>query len=48
VRSGLEDIYLKAYGSMAEVKKGLAVYSCSTTKNGGTKILTGRPWLWFT
>ncbi len=43
-----EDIYLKAYGSMARGRKGLPPISCSTTKNGGTKTLTGRPRLWFT
>jgi transposase InsO family protein len=43
-----EDIYLKAYGSMAEAKKGLTPISCSTTKNDGTKTSTGRPRLWFT
>lgn len=28
-----EDIYLKAYGSMAEVKKGLATYFMFYNKN---------------
>ena len=43
-----EDIYLKAYASMAEVKKGLATTSSSTTKNDGIITLTGRHRLWFT
>jgi hypothetical protein len=43
-----EYIYLKSYGSMAEVKKGLATYFISTTKKDDNKTLTGRHRLWFT
>jgi len=33
-----EDIYLKAYGSMAEVKEGLATYFQFIMKNVGTNF----------
>jgi transposase InsO family protein len=42
-----EDVYLKAYSSMTEARKGLALYfTNSTTKNGGTITLTRRLRLW--
>jgi len=38
-----EDIYLKAYGSIIEVKKDLLNISHFTTNNGGIEILTENP-----
>jgi len=40
-------VILKAYGSMAEVKKGLATHFMFYNENDGIKTLTGRPRLWF-
>jgi len=38
---GCEDIYLKAYSSMAEAKKGLVAYFQFYNENGDTRTLTG-------
>lgn len=43
-----EDIYLKAYGSMAETRKGLTAYFTFYNEKNGIKALTGRLRLWFT
>jgi len=44
-----EEIYLKAYASMVEVKKGLvACFPFYDEKRRSTRTLTGKPRLWFT
>ena len=45
----LEDVYLKAYSSMKEARRGLCDYfKFFTMKKGGIKTLTERHQVWFT